>query len=164
MEKILVLLFILMIVAALSKSITRGELLQTVSEKPVNPADVFTLILYGGAQSNDLETVVILDKENDRYTFEPYAAGFRYVVKKRIPAQAAFEEAGRFVSRHHAFHRSQTSAIVDALGTVIGYEVRPLYLPVTFGVEDVLDVEYRLKNSKVSVFVRLKPSIDMTQL
>ncbi|GAB4421937.1 MAG: hypothetical protein OHK0032_17600 [Thermodesulfovibrionales bacterium] len=128
-----------------------------------NAADVtgtFTLILYGSRHSNDIETVAILDTEGDLYTFEPYAPEFDYRVKNGIPAKEAMVEAERFVSWHSSFYRSQLSSVMDDKGNTIGYELRPLYDPLTFGVSDVMDVDYTLRDNRVRVFIRLKPEVE----
>lgn len=137
-------------------------------EKPLktekaNASDIrgtFTLILYGGRYSDDLETVAILDSEGDQYHFEPYAPDFDYRVKKGIQAKEALAEAEKFVSFHNAFWRSQLSKILDNKGTTIGYELRPLYLNFVYGTSDLLDIYYWLKeDGKVKATIKLKPQI-----
>ena len=49
---------------------------------------------------------------------------------------------------------------MDRKGKTIGYELRPLYLPLDFGVSDVLDVAYWLKEGKVKVVIRPLPSVE----
>ncbi|MCL4475080.1 MAG: hypothetical protein M1508_02465 [Nitrospirae bacterium] len=129
-----------------------------------NVTDKFTLILYGAEHSNDVETVAILDKEGDRYTFEPFAPKFKYAVKRGLPAKEALEEAGKFISWHNSFHQSQLRGIIDENGNVLGYELRPLYLPFTFGIDDIMDIDYRMRADKIAVIIRLKPFIQPTQL
>lgn len=137
-----------------------GKSLKTEEVKNANITGNFTLILYGGRHSNDIETIAILDIEGDQYVFEIYAPEFDYKIKKHVPAKEALDEAKKFVSFHNSFRRSQLSRIFDNKGNTIGYEVRPLYLQITFGVDDVLDVDYRLKNDKVVVKIRLLPSVE----
>jgi hypothetical protein len=125
----------------------------------------YTLILYGGNYSDDLETIAILDREGDPYNFEPYAPDFDYRIKKRVPAKKAMKEAEKFVSFHNSFLRSQISRIIDNNGKTIGYEVRPLYQPLTFGISDVLDVYYWVKEGgRVKVLIRLKQSVEKSLL
>jgi hypothetical protein len=124
---------------------------------------VFTLILYGGGHSNDLETVVILAKENDRYTFEPFAPAFRFTVKKGVPAKEAIAAAEMFISRHSSFRQSRISGIIDDKGNILGYEFRPLYFPLTFGLEDVMEVNYSMEANKIVVSVRLNASVEKMQ-
>lgn len=52
------------------------------------------------------------------------------------------------------------SSVIDANGNTIGYELRPLYQPFTFGVSDVLDVDYIIRDRKVVVRIKLKPQIE----
>jgi hypothetical protein len=137
--------------------------LRTEEAKPDEIKGSFTLILYGGSYLDDLETIAILDSEGDQYVLEPFVPDFDLQIKKRVPANEAFREAEKFVNFHPAFWRSQLSRIVDNEGKVIGYEVRPLYRPIAFGVSDVLDVNYWPKEKgRVKVTIRLIPSIEKT--
>jgi len=131
--------------------------------EPLKSSDIqgsVNLILYGANYADDLETIAILDKTGDRYEFEPFAPEFRYRIEKNIPASEALKEAEIFVSRHTSFQSIRFSKIIDEKGIPVGYEVRPLYYPFTFGVSDVLDVDYRIKENKVVVTIRLINSIE----
>ncbi|WP_333653778.1 hypothetical protein [Dissulfurispira sp.] len=141
-------------------SCATGNYLKTEGAKDADIKGSFTLILYGSRHLNDIETIAILDIEGDSYSFEPYAPEFDYKIKKDIPAKEALEEAERFVSWHSSFYRTQLSRILDEKGNVIGYELRPLYRPLAFGVSDVLDVDYRIEDGRVVVRIRLKPQIE----
>jgi hypothetical protein len=134
--------------------------LRTEEIKEGDVKGVFTLILYGARDINDIETVAILDLEGDRYTLEPYAPAFDYKVKKGLSEKAALDEAHKFISYHNAFYRPQLSRILDDKGNTIGYEVRPLYMPFVFGRSDVLEVDYWLRGEKVKVNIRILPSIE----
>lgn len=137
-----------------------GVYLKTSSVQPAEIRGTYTLILYGGRYSNDIENVAILAKEGTGDTFEVYAPDFDFKVRKAVPAEEALETAQHFVGFHHAFRRAQLSGILDAKGAVIGYEVRPLYSPLDFGYADVLDIVYTLQNDKVTVRIRLIPELD----
>lgn len=135
--------------------------LNTEEAKAADITGTFTLILYGGNYSDDLETIAILDYEGDQYNFEPYAPEFDYRIKKGVPAKEALEEAKKFVNFHNSFWRFQLSRIGDNKGDTIGFEVRPLYFPFTFGVSDVLEVNYWLKEgNKVKVTIKLIQSVE----
>ncbi len=122
-------------------------------------AGTFTAILYGGSYSNDFETIAVLDVENDEYTFEPYTSEFNYTLKKHLSAEEAIKEAMHFVSDHGSFINAHLSKVMNSDGSVLGYEVRPLYLPLRYGLADVLDVSYLLKGEKVTIYLYLKPFI-----
>ncbi len=139
--------------------------LRTEEARPDEMKGTFTLILYGGNFLDDLETIAMLDAEGDQYVLDPFAPDFDYRMKKGVPAPEAFKEAEKFVNFHPSFWRSQLSRIVDKEGNVIGYEVRPLYQPISFGISDVLDVNYWLKEKgRVKVTIRLIPSIEKNKL
>jgi hypothetical protein len=120
----------------------------------------YTLILYGCSYQDDLESVAILAKEGGPYVFDIFAPDFNYRTVKGVPAKEALEVARKFVGCNPAFHRAQLGELVDAKGDVLGYEIRPLYLPFVFGIDDVLDTDYRIKDGKVVVKIRLLPSVE----
>lgn len=164
-------LFILILIACLRISVDNVDCfafekaLKTEEATPDEMKGTFTLILYGGSYLDDLETIAILDSEGDQYVLEPFAPDFDYRMTKGVPAEKAFKEAGEFVNFHPSFWRSQLSRILDKERKVIGYEVRPLYRPFAFGISDVLDVNYWLKEKgRVKVTIRLIPSIEKNKL
>jgi hypothetical protein len=145
----------------------------SASERPLktemaDKADVkgsFTVIFYGGSYGDDLETLVILDSEGDEYTLEPYVPDFDLVIKKGVQAGEALKAAEKFVNFHPSFWRSQLSRVLDKTGRVIAYELRPLYLPITFGFSDVLEVNYWAKErGKVKVTIKLIPQVEKFKL
>jgi hypothetical protein len=157
----LVLFVILFLFISTSNSFQIGKSLKTEETTASNITGKFTLILYGGRYYDDLETIAILDKEEDKFTFEPYAPDFDYTIKKDVPAKEALKEAEKFVSFHNSFWKSQLSRIIDDKGNTIGYEVRPLYLPAVIGVSDVLEVNYWLKEGgRVKTLIRLSQSAE----
>src|SRR4030042_1308646 len=137
--------------------------LKTEEARPDEVTGTYTLILYGGRHINDVETAAFLDKDGDQYEFEPYAPEFDYRIKTGVPAEEALKEAKKFISFHNAFWRSQLSRILDEKGNVIGYELRPLYRPFVYGREDLLEIYYRIKGSKVIIEIRLTPNIFQMQ-
>jgi len=154
--------YILLAVSCIAflNSCAAGNYLKTEDAKDEDIKGSFTLILYGSRHLSDIETIAILDIEGDSYSFEPYAPEFDYKIKRGVSAKEALEEAERFVSWHSSFYRTQLSRTLDDKGNVIGYELRPLYQPLAFGVSDVLDVDYRIKDNRVIVRIKLKPQIE----
>jgi len=156
MKKLAFVLVIILLMVSSSFAID----LKTEEARKEDVKGVFTLILYGGRDMNDIERVAILDLEGDKYTFEPYAPEFDYRIKKDLSEKDALESASEFVSSHNAFWYSQLSRIMDDKGNIIGYEMRPLYRPFVYGVSDVLDVYYSLKDEKVRAYIRIIPSVE----
>ena len=147
--------------AGIPSSFAFDKPLKTIEASPAEITGTFSLILYGGRFSDDVETIAILDLEGDGYTLEPFAPDFDFRVKKGVSAKEALEQAQKFVSFHHAFWRSQPSRIMDNNGNAIGYEIRPLYQPFYFGASDIFEVYYWLKeNGKVKVTIKLIPFVE----
>ena len=148
-----------------SSTLAHERPLKTESAQAAEIKGIFTLILYGGSYADDLETVAILDTEGDQYTFDVFAPDFDYSVRKGMPAKEALKEAEKFVSFHPAFWQTQLSKILDTGGNVIGFEIRPLYLPITYGRSDLLDIYYWSKEGgKIKVTIKLIPSVDKFKL
>ncbi len=145
------------------KSLVRGTKLMTAPADRTEMTGYYTLILFGRTHGNDLETVAILDKEDDHYSIEPHAPDFRFRTEKKVPAARALQKAEEFVKMHPSFHQHRTSKIMDEKGVAIGYEIRPLYYPEAFGSPDVLDISYMLKDNKVTVYIKLTPSAEKIQ-
>ena len=143
-----------------SHAFAQSEILRTEEAREADVKGVFTLILYGARDINDVEALAILDLEGDQYTVEPYAPAFDYKVEKGLSEKTALNKAYKFISYHNAFLRPQLSRIIDAKGKTIGYEVRPLYMPFVFGRSDVLEVDYSLKGEKVKVTIKIIPSVE----
>jgi len=148
------------IIMSVNHAFALSEHLRTEEVKEDDVKGVFTLILYGARDINDIETLAILDLEGDQYTLEPYAPDFDYKVKKGLSEKTALKEAYEFISYHNSFLRPQVSKIINSKGNTIGYEVMPLYLPFVFGRSDVLEVDYWLRDGKVKVTIRIIPSIE----
>lgn len=161
MKRYICLSFILIIIFFIaSHAYALPEILRTEEAKEADVQGIFTLILYGARDINDVEALAILDLEGDQYALEPYAPAFDYKVERGLSAKTALNKAYKFISYHNAFLRPQLSRIIDAKGNTIGYEVRPLYMPFVFGRSDVLEVDYSLKGDKIKVDIRIIPSIE----
>ena len=119
----------------------------------------YTLILFGTKNAYELKTVAFLDKEGDGYELVPYAPEYNYKVMKNIPGTQALEKALNYVKWHRDYRSSQVRKILDNQGSVIGYEVRPLYDPLAYGISNVLVVQYWVQEGgKVKVTVNLHPT------
>lgn len=136
-----------------------GERIKTETVNDIEREKAYSLILYGARHGNDLETVAILDIEGDDYTIVPYAPDFDYEVLSGLDSPEAIKRAGGFISWHPLYHKSELKRITLS-GKVIGYELRPLYYPLSYGLSDVIDIDYRLKDRKVIVRIRLLPQIE----
>ena len=141
-------------------SCTSGIRLNTKGTGYSKAEGTYRVILFGCNFGNDLETIAFLDKEGDKYVFEPYAPDFNFKIKKGVQAEKALKEAGEFVNCNTSFMHLQTYGIIGPNGEILGYEVRPLYEPLAYGDQDVLLTDYWLKDDKVVIKIRLKPSVE----
>jgi len=141
-------------------SCTSGIRLNTQGTGYSKAEGTYRVILFGCNFGNDLETIAFLDKEGDKYVFEPYAPDFNFKIKKGVQAEEALKEAGEFVNCNTSFMHLQTYGIIGPNGEILGYEIRPLYEPFAYGAQDVLLTDYWLKDDKVVIKIRLNPSVE----
>jgi subtilase family serine protease len=154
---------LLLILAVLSYSCSE-RYLRTESAAPGQITGVYNLILYGGNSANDIKTVAILAREETPYTFDIFAPSFDYKIVKNVSAPEALEKAKKFVSFHPDFWKIQINEILAPQGSVIGYEVKPLYYPGTFSNPDIINTYYKVTGRKVIVFIRPRfryPALDV---
>ncbi len=139
--------------------------LKTEKAQPSEIKGIFRIIFYGARFPDDVETVAILDYEGDEYEIEPFAPDFDFWIKKEIPDNEAFKLALKFISFHNSFHKCSVKKIIDNKGKAIGFELRPLYYPFIYGISDIMDINYWLKeDGKVKVTIKLLPSVERLQL
>ena len=151
---------VFLLFVSFSISCAPGTRLNTQGVPPQEVTGTYRVIFYGCNFMNDLETIVIFDKEDDNYFFDPYAPEFKYREKKAMDSAAAFAEAEDFLRCNASFSSIQLRQITGPDGVVVGYELRPLYFPYGYGVQDVLDTNYFLKADKVVAVIRLIPSVE----
>lgn len=138
-------------------SCAHGVRLHVQGVTAADMAGAFTTIIYGCNYADDPESVAFLDKEGDRYTVEPYAPAFKYRMIRNVSGKEAFAAAERFLQCSTAFQGYQIREIRAPGGGVIGYEVRPRFYPFVYGADDMLSVDYWLKDDKVVAMIRLTP-------
>ncbi len=148
------------VVSTILASCATGNYLRTEESSSIEMKKTYSLILYGGRFSDDMETLAILDKEGDKYEFIVYASADDYRIKRKVSAKKALEEAEHFVRFHHSFRRSLLSRILDQSGDTIGYEVKPLYFPLDVGYSDLIDTYYRIEGKTVLVKIRLSSAAE----
>ncbi len=135
--------------------------LKTESAEKSEIKGIYSVILYGANYADDIATVALLVPEGGQYVFDIYAPDFNYRTIKGVPADEAIKMAEKFVSWNGDFARSQLGKIIAPNGQIIGYELRPLYRQTTFGMEDVMYVDYFLEdNNKVVVHIHLNYEVE----
>ncbi|HXX58709.1 MAG TPA: hypothetical protein VEI96_11960 [Thermodesulfovibrionales bacterium] len=136
----------------------RTERVQDVRE--IN--GLYTLILYSEGQYDSLRTLGFLSLEGTGYFIEPYVPDFYYSVWRNVSGQYAFPIALAFVgSKNPDYKQARVSKILDPVGITIGYEIRPLYYPLAYGLSDVLFTSYFLEpGGIIRVYIRLDETVE----
>jgi hypothetical protein len=123
--------------------------LRTQQAKAIDPSDTYTVIRVGGNSFEDYMTFALIVPESGKYRFEIFKPDFDYRSSKGLTAKRALDMAIAFVSAQPSFAYSQTNSIIGPDGSVIGYEVRPLYQQILFGQQDILITGYFPKDNNV---------------
>jgi hypothetical protein len=121
----------------------------------------YNLILFGTRNAYELKTIAFLDKVGGGYYLVPYAPDYEYRVIKDLPENEALTRALDYVKWPRDYRSTQVRKILDEQGVVVGYEVRPLYDPLAYGISNVLIVRYFVQEGgKVKVVIQLHPTAE----
>jgi len=131
-----------------------GTLLPTdyLHSHQIDDKGTFDLILYGGRNVHDLKTVAILDRDGDPYTIVPFGAEYFSRRLDNLPLPEAFSKGEQFIANSLYYSTTEIKVIKGPDGSIIGYELRPLYMSLYVGgTGDVLSTAYLLKKDNTVV-------------
>jgi hypothetical protein len=152
---------LILVFAVLMQACMAGKQLRTSEADRAEVKGTYTLLLYGCHYPAQIQDVAILVDEGSKYPVEIYDIDSSYTVKKGVPAEQALIEADRFVRcSMNKIWQTQMRKILDDSGGLIGYEVKPLYMPLEFGTPDLIMVSYSLQKGTVRVYIRLFPDVE----
>ncbi len=153
--------FALLIFLALSaQSCVAGQRLVTEGTDPAGIGGSYTLMLYGCKYPDDIENAAILVDDPSPYPLDIFSLPSMYSVQRGLPAQEALAKANKFLRcTFHTVVETRVRRIVDDRGGIIGYDMRPGYLPYDIGSTDPLLITYTLKEGKVTAYIRLSPDV-----
>ena len=142
----------LILLLLLSISCSTVKYLKTEMVKEADIKDPVTLFLYDEFEYGG---VAIIDVEGDEYTFEILASRYNYSVKMHLTADQAMDEAAQFIDTW----KKEMRMILDDSGTIIGYEIRPLFQISRFGRSDIFNTTYRPAGNNIIVTVDLQSNV-----
>ena len=138
-----------------------GMRLMPSPAKPTDVTGTYTLLLYGCHYPSDVKNAAFLVEEGSKYPLEIFDLDTSYKTIKGLTAQQALTKAETFLRcSTYSVWQTQLSRIPDGSGGIIGYEMRPLYIPYQLGQVDVLNISYSLKGEKVITYIRLDRDIE----
>ena len=120
----------------------------------------YRLFLYGGIDSNDFESVAILDRKDDRFLFVSHSGAIKVNLREDLTITEAQAEARQFLGRNNYFFGMEPRAITGPDGQVIGYEIRGRYSPSVGRLADDLDTTYLFgPDDTVTFYVYYPPEV-----
>jgi hypothetical protein len=115
---------------------------------------------FGCRHPDDILNASFLDINDDAYDFEIFAPDFEYTIRRDVATGEALKKAEQFLECSFHYEQAQFRSILDPRGHLIGYEVRPLYSFLRFGTRDVLQIDYRINDHTVTIYIRLDPQVE----
>lgn len=124
---------------------------------PKDDGHQYTLIYYLGTDPEDSRRAIIMDLEDDDYTFLPEVRDFEYEILQDLPVGEGVYEAVVFFRNEKVFVDFVAESILSPEGKHIGYEFRPLYSPEIYPDKDVLKLTYLIDlDKKITIDIRFK--------
>ncbi len=155
--KVLILLSLLSLIIA---SCAGGKNLRTAPSSAESISGIFDVTFYSNEDFDGLKKVVILDVAADAYEILLYEPEYFMQKVKHAKGDNAVKSAVEFIKGHPNYIKYQINKILDKEGNAIGFEVRPLYNPTTYGISDVMNNYYTLEDEgKVRATISLKAQI-----
>jgi len=151
--------FIIVVAFIVVKGLQGGKLLPTKFANKKEITGTCTLILYGGKNRNDLETVALFVLDNGETALIPQGAAYNYKTFSGLSGEEALKKAEFFISRRHDYKGSELRIIYNPRGEKVAFELRPLYNPITFGRPDILQTRYTWKDEKITFSIALEESV-----
>lgn len=152
---------VLLIVLFTLQGCALGKQLQTATADPKSIGGTYDLILYGCRYPDDYEHAAFLISPETKYPVSLFVPDTSYKMKKGLQAEKALSEADAFVRcGNRTVEETRVHRISDDSGGTIGYEILPRYRATDEAGSDPLMVNYTLKDSKVTVYIRLFPDVE----
>ena len=138
-----------------------GTQLRTETADPNGIEGTYDLFTYGCRYPDDIEHAAFLISPDKAGMVELYVPATSYKVKRGIPADQALAEANAHVRCGvRTVEAIRFLRIPDGSGGTLGFEVLPRYPATNVGGMDPLDVNYALKDGKITVYIKLFPHVE----
>lgn len=149
-------IFVLLIFIILPLNLHGEVLLNQCNEGDIK--GTFNLIIYSHSFINDPETFIILDKVDDQVKILPYAPDFKYRIIENLKEKEALKIAHEIL-KSSSVSTIKSSGIYDR-GSILGYELKPIYFPWVFGILEPVETVYKKEDHSVVIFIRLNPIVE----
>ncbi|OGW42384.1 MAG: hypothetical protein A2010_08855 [Nitrospirae bacterium GWD2_57_9] len=141
-----------------------------VDLKSVDASEVqgtYSVIGYGCNSASDAPAIAILKKEGTAYNFdvETPAPAFswgnipdsEYQMVTGLSASEALSRSEAFVKCNPEVQDVDLRSITGPDGTLLGYEVRPIYSPLRYGTAGLASTSYSVEQNTIVADVRIDP-------
>lgn len=120
----------------------------------------FNVILYSNSFINDPETFIVFEKIDSNFKIVPYAPKFKYRIFENLSSEAALNISKEVLLNPTAVSSIKCSIIKSYSGDILGYELKPIYLPWIFGILEPLETIYKKDGNEIKIFIRLNPRVE----
>lgn len=119
-----------------------SALTQTRVEEGAISTGTYTVILYRGYGYRDLDSAAFLDKEGDGFSLARNGSETGVIRIQNLDGAHAVQEAEQFLGHHADFDYAQIQALTTSDGTLVGYEIRPIFRTTDASGADPLQITY----------------------
>lgn len=121
----------------------------------------YSVFGYGCNASEDTPAIAILKREGTPYDFTMDAPVAEYRVSSGLAVGDAVRLAEKFVQCNPEAQDVEFNRIVAPDGTVLGYEMTPIYSPLRYGSAGLIGTSYRIEENMVFADVEVNPLTEL---
>jgi hypothetical protein len=124
----------------------------------------YSVVAYGCNGAADPRAVAFLQRDDAPYRVSIVEPRADVQTVMGLTADEAFRRAEDFVTCNPNAGEVELARITAPDGTLIGYEVSPVYLPLHSGSSDGVETAYRVEGNKVMAYVTADPLLQLNEM
>jgi hypothetical protein len=124
----------------------------------------YSVVAYGCNGANDPTAVAFLQREDSPYRFSIIEPRADVQTVAGLTEDEAFRRAEDFVTCNPNADDVELARITAPDGTLIGYEVTPVYVPLHAGSSEGVQTAYRVDGNNIRTYLTIDPLLQLNQM
>ncbi len=160
-----VVLFVISLLFAgfVSTAAAKGVTTRADTAANIEPG-TYSVVAYGCTGANDPRAVAFLQRDDSPYHVSIIEPRAHYQMLPGLTADEAYRTAQNFVTCNPNVQQSEVSSITAPDGTLVGYALKPVFLPLRAGSSNGIDTAYRVSGDMIQARVFVDPLLQMDQM
>jgi hypothetical protein len=122
----------------------------------------YKVITYDRVETNDPVSIVLLQQEGSGQTVKFTSPGAVNVRATGLSADEAVRLGQNYIERTPTVQDTELVKVTSE-GSVVGYEMRPVFMPLRYGSSDVVGTNYSVEPNRTLASVVLDPVMFLTE-